>query len=83
MTVQINIKNAQARLLVDEIVRRTGESVTEAITAALRKRLSELTRAEKLARVQAISQECAALWVEPWKSQDHGDLLYDDQGLPK
>lgn len=83
MTIQINIKNEQARLLVDEIVRRTGESVTEAVTAALRKRLGELTRAEKLAKVQAISRECAGLWVEPWKSQDHGDLLYDDQGLPK
>lgn len=83
MSIQINIKNQKARALVDEIVLRTGESVTEAVTAALQKRLSELTRAEKLAKVQAIGKECAALWVEPWKSQDHGDLLYDVQGLPQ
>ena len=35
MTIQINIKNQKARALVDEIVQRTGESVTEAVTAAL------------------------------------------------
>ena len=83
MTIQINIKNKRARQLVDEIVQRTGETVTEAVTAALQKRLFELTREERLARVRAITEECAALWVEPWKSMDHGDLLYDELGMPK
>ena len=83
MTIQINIKNQRARQLVDEIVHRTGETVTEAVTAALQKRLFELTREERLARVRAITKECAALWVEPWKSMDHGDLLYDELGMPK
>ncbi len=83
MSVQINIKNQKARELVDEIVLRTGESVTEAVTAALQKRLNELTREEKLARIRAISEDCAARMVEPWKSIDHGDLLYDDLGRPK
>jgi antitoxin VapB len=83
MGIQINIKNQKTRRLVEEIVQRTGESVTEAVTAALQKRLNELTREEKLARVRAISAECSKLWVEPWKSMDHGDLLYDEQGMPK
>ncbi|MEY2942753.1 MAG: hypothetical protein RLY97_767 [Pseudomonadota bacterium] len=83
MTIQINIKNAQARALVDEIVLRTGESLTEAITAALQKRLFDLTREERLARVRAISEECARRLVEPWKSIDHGELLYDELGMPK
>ena len=83
MTIQINIKNQKARALVDEIVQRTGETVTEAVTAALQKRLLQLTREERLARVREISKECAGLWVEPWKSMDHGDLLYDEQGMPK
>jgi antitoxin VapB len=83
MTIQINIKNAQARALVDEIVLRTGESLTEAITAALQKRLLDLTRDERLARVRAISEECASRLVEPWKSIDHGELLYDELGMPK
>ena len=83
MSVQINIKNQKARELVDQIVLRTGESVTEAVTAALEKRLRELTREERLAKVRAISEKAGKLWVEPWKSMDHGDLLYDEWGLPK
>jgi antitoxin VapB len=83
MSVQINIKNQKARALVDEIVLRTGESVTEAVTAALQKRLDELTREERLAKVRELTKGLADLWVEPWKSMDHGDLLYDDAtGLP-
>ncbi len=31
-----------------------------------------------------IGRDCAAAHLkEPYKSGDHGDLLYDDQGLPK
>ena len=83
MTVQINIKNQKARALVDEIVQRTGETVTEAVTAALQRRLNELTREEKLARVRELTKGLAQHWVEPWKSLDHGDILYDETGLPK
>lgn len=83
MTIQINIKNQKARALVDEIVQRTGETVTEAVTAALQRRLNELTREEKLARVRELTKGLAQHWVEPWKSLDHGDILYDETGLPK
>ncbi len=82
MGIQINIKNQEARALLDEIVVRTGETATAAVTAALRKRLNELTREEKLARVRAISKECGPLWFEPWKSMEHGDMLYDEDGMP-
>lgn len=83
MSIQINIKNQKARALVDEIVQRTGETVTEAVTAALQKRLFELTREERLARVRVLTKGLADRWVEPWKSMDHGDILYDELGMPK
>ncbi|MDE2595844.1 MAG: type II toxin-antitoxin system VapB family antitoxin [Sphingomonadales bacterium] len=83
MSVQINIKNQKTRALLDEIVQRTGESVTEAVTAALEKRLRELTRDEKLARVRELTKGIADRLVEPWKSMDHGEMLYDENGLPK
>ena len=83
MAIQINIKNQKARALVDEIVQRTGETVTEAVTAALLKRLNELTREEKLARVRELTKGLADHWVEPWKSMDHGEILYDEMGMPK
>jgi len=83
MSVQINIKSQKARALVDEIVQRTGETVTEAVTAALEKRLRELTREERAERVRELTKGIAARLVEPWKSMDHGEMLYDEDGLPK
>lgn len=44
MNIRINIKNHKARELADQIVQRTGETVTEAVTAALEKRLFGLTQ---------------------------------------
>jgi antitoxin VapB len=82
MGVQINIKNEEARALLDEILVRTGETATEAVTEALRKRLHELTREEKLARVRELTKGLGELWVEPWKSMEHGDMLYDEDGMP-
>jgi hypothetical protein len=31
----------------------------------------------------AIGRDVAARLVEPYRSADHGDLPYDDQGLPR
>ena len=34
-------------------------------------------------RILEIGKDCTAHLKEPYKSGDHGDLLYDEQGLPK
>jgi antitoxin VapB len=34
-------------------------------------------------RLVAIGRDCAAHLKEPYKSADHGDLLYDKDGLPR
>jgi antitoxin VapB len=34
-------------------------------------------------RLLDIAKECAPLFKEPYRSTDHGDLLYDEKGLPK
>ena len=52
MNIRINIKKHGAREMANQIVQRTGETVTDAVTAALEMRLFELTREERLARVQ-------------------------------
>ena len=31
----------------------------------------------------AIGKDCAARLKEPFRSADHGDLLYDERGLPR
>ena len=83
MNMQINIKNNETRMLADEITKRTGETITEAVTEALKQRLKKLTVEERVARVMEIAKEVSSRMEEPWKSMDHGDLLYDDRGLPK
>lgn len=33
-------------------------------------------------RLLSIGKDCAARLKEPFRSKDHGDLLYDQKGLP-
>ena len=82
----LNIKNPEAHRLAEELASETGESMTEAVTQALRERLSRVRRSgsERLAdRLERIAKDCAAHLKEPFRSIDHGDLLYDDKGLPR
>ena len=39
--------------------------------------------AERAARMREIASDAAARRVEPYRSTDHGDLLYDEAGLPR
>ncbi len=83
----LNIKNDETCRLADELARLTGETMTGAITVALRERLEREKRersAEALAReLRAIGQRCAKLMGPGPSAIEHGDLLYDEQGLPK
>jgi antitoxin VapB len=82
----LNIKNKEAHRLAEQLARLTGESMTTAVTVSLRERLDRLGRARSgnLAdRLLAIGKDCAGRLKEPFRSADHGDLLYDDRGLPR
>jgi antitoxin VapB len=82
----LNIKNEETHRLVRELAALTGESLTEAVTTAVRERLERIRREEgqSLAdRLLAIGKDCAAHLKEPFRSADHGDLLYDERGLPR
>jgi len=82
--MSLNIKNPETHALAAEIARKTGESMTEAVTVALRERLARLERPDALAEdLLAIGKDCAARLKEPWRSIEHGALLYDDLGLPR
>lgn len=84
MAAALNIKNAQAVKLAQELARETGETLTEAVLKALQERLERVGRTDRLARMREISDEMSRRFKEPWKSVDHGDLLYDSEtGLPK
>lgn len=82
--VSLSIKSEVAHELAQKVAALTGESLTTAVTVALRERLDRLQKRDGLAdRLMAIGAECARHLKEPWKSMDHGDLLYDDLGLPR
>jgi len=83
----LNIKNDEAHRLAQELARETGESMTKAVTQALRERLEHVRQRKGKKglskRLLAIAHECATHLKEPYKSIDHADLLYDERGLPK
>ena len=83
----LNIKNDETCVLARDLARLTGETMTGAITVALRERLArERRRRSADARIEellAIGRRCAES-LEPGPSAaDHGELLYDDRGLPR
>lgn len=82
----LNIKNKEAEKLIHELADVTGESMTAALTEAVRERLERVRgeRNEGLAeRLLRIGKDCASRLQEPYRSIDHGDLLYDEKGLPR
>jgi antitoxin VapB len=82
----MNIKNPETQRLVQQLAALTGETLTSAITEAVRERLQRLEaeRGLRLAeRLVAIGRDCAPRLREPFRSGDHGDLLYDEKGLPR
>jgi len=82
----LNIKNPDAHRLAREVASLTGESLSRAVTEALRERLARLKedkRGDLAEHLLAIGRDCAARMKEPYRSVEHGDLLYDERGLPK
>jgi len=84
--MSLNIKSEEAHRLARELAEVTGESLTVAVTVAVRERLDRLHRqrgASLVERLLAIGRDCAAHLKEPYRSIDHGTLLYDERGLPR
>jgi antitoxin VapB len=84
--VGLNIKSREAHHLAQELAALTGESMTAAVTTAMRERLERVRRerhAGLAERLLTIGKDCAAHLREPFRSAEHGDLLYDERGLPR
>ena len=81
--MSLNIKNEVTHRLAQELAAMTGESLTTAVTEAVRERLVRVKSKGMKERIMKIAKECAPHWKEPFRSVDHGELLYDEKGLPK
>jgi antitoxin VapB len=82
--MHLNIKNDEAHKLATELAQLTGESLTSAVTLALRERLTrerKRRQTEKIAaRLMRIGKAYAAL-ADTGRSPDE-ILGYDEQGAP-
>jgi antitoxin VapB len=83
--MSLNIKNDKTHRLARELASLTGESMTVAVSEAIRERLERVRGSKKdvFERIMQIAKECGPLWKEPYRSIDHGELLYDEKGMPK
>ena len=84
--MSLNIKNAETHQLARELAELTGESMTEAITVALRERLEREKRERgveaRIKKLRAIRKRSRALLKDGPSAVEHGDFLYDENGLP-
>lgn len=84
--MSLNIKNADVHRMARQLAKITGENMTEAIAQALRERLDRIRQRRQpdlAGSLVRIGKECAAHLKEPFRSAEHGELLYDENGLPK
>ena len=83
----LNLKNDEAYRLASELAKMTGESMTAAVTTALRERIERLRRPHRRGlaqRLLAIGRDCAAHMSEEERALDYDAVLYDEKtGLPR
>jgi antitoxin VapB len=82
---QLNIKNAETYRLAAKLAALTGESVTAAVTEAIREKIErEQTlrdREGRLARIMELSR-ISSSWPD-WDTRSLEEILgYDENGLP-
>ena len=81
----LNIKDPTADRLARELAAATGESITTAVTVAVRERLERIARMAppevRLQRIRAIAKRAAADQVTDDRT-DEEILGYDEDGLP-
>jgi antitoxin VapB len=80
----LNVKDPAAHRLAEAIAEATGETMTRAVTEALRERYERIQSRRGKATVEellAIADRAAAQVKRPYV--DHAELLYDENGLPK
>lgn len=81
--MSLNIKNAETYRLVRELADATGESLTDAVTTAVRERLERVRNDFDPDEILELAREMRGRLPDDFFDVDHGDLLYDDEGLPR
>jgi len=82
--VALSIKTEEADRLARELAAETHESLTEAVTVALRERLERVRSARRgdvVSRLERLAAELATLPVADDRTSDE-IIGYDEHGLP-
>jgi len=83
--MSLNVKNPEAHELARELAELTGESMSSAVTVAVRERRDRVLADRSgglVQRMLEIGRDCAGRLPERVRTIDHGELLYDKNGLP-
>jgi antitoxin VapB len=87
--MSLNIKNPETFRLAKELAAATGQSMTAAVTEAIRTQLERI-RAEggddpkhRVRRMLEMAAEIGRRMPPGYLDQDFDELLYDENGLPK
>lgn len=85
VAVSINIKNPETHRLARELAELTGESMTTAVTVAVRERRDRvLARRGGRAQVMLeLGRDTARRLPASVRDVDHGELLYGEDGQPR
>lgn len=83
----LSLKNVETERLAKELARRTGESITRAVTVAIKERLAREEKASKkegrMEWLNELTKRTAAIMNDGRTSKQLMDELYDETGLPK
>jgi antitoxin VapB len=82
--MSLSVKDPEAYRLAQAIAKETGESLTKVVIDSLRERQATLEKRKgkaSLGELMAIARRASRTVKRPYV--DHGELLYDEHGLPK
>jgi antitoxin VapB len=79
----LNIKNEEAHRLAAQLAALTGETMTKAVTEAIRERIERVQHQRNVPEILERAREIIRKSGGAQPYTDHAELLYDEHGLPK
>ena len=79
----MNIKNDEAHRLATQVASIYDETITEAVTVALRERLARATTQDRLEKLRILAHEIAVQMPKGMTRESVDSMLYNELGLPR
>ena len=79
----MNIKNEEAHRLATQLASIYDESLTEAVTVALRERLARATADDRLERLRILAHDISIRMPKGLDRESVNSMLYNELGLPR